>query len=98
MDGLYTVVEFSKDDKWFVISEKIIDGIKYSYLIRVNEKEDDFINEFQIAKSYYDGSAEYMDIVSDKEMIKKIMPVLMPEAEEYINNPKKLKELLNQAS
>ncbi len=98
MDGLYTVVEFSEDDKWFVISEKIINNIKYSYLIRVNKNEDDFIDEFQVVKSSYDNNQEYMETVEDKELLKKIMPILMPESEKYIKNPEKLKDLLNKVS
>ena len=42
--GLYTIVEFDDNDKWFVMYEKEIDGIKYSYLIRVNQNEDKFID------------------------------------------------------
>ena len=42
---MYTIVEFDDNNKWFVISEKEINNIKYSYLIRVNSAEDDFIDE-----------------------------------------------------
>ena len=29
MDGLYTIVEFDENDKWFVAAENIIDNVKY---------------------------------------------------------------------
>lgn len=93
--GLYTVVEFDKDDKWFVIAEKIINDVRYSYLIRVNEAEDDFIDEYQIVKSSYDGSMdEYMEVVSGDEL-KMVVPQLMPEAQKIINHQDKLKKFLN---
>ncbi len=91
--GLYTVVQFNDDDKWFVIAEKVIDGSKYSYMIRVNQNEDDFIDEYQVVKSYFDGDDEYMDVVNGDEL-KKIMPILVPDAKELIEHPDKLKKLL----
>ena len=93
-NGLYTVVEFDDNDKWFVMAEKIIDGIKYSYMIRVNQSEDDFIDEYQVVKSVYDGNDEYMDTISGDEL-KRIMPILVPEVKNLIEHPEKLKDLLN---
>lgn len=93
-NGLYTVVEFGDNDKWFVMAEKVIDGSKYSYMIRVNQNEDDFIDEYQVMKSFYDGDDEYMDTVSGEEL-KRIMPILVPEAKDLIEHPEKLKDLLS---
>ena len=93
-NGLYTVVEFDDNDKWFVMAEKVIDGIKYSYMIRVNQSEDDFIDEYQVVKSVYDGNDEYMDTKSGDEL-KRIMPILVPEVKDLIEHPEKLKDLLN---
>ena len=92
-NGLYTVVEFDDNDKWFVIAEKVIDGSKYSYMIRVNQNEDDFIDEYQVVKSYFNGNDEYMDVVNGDEL-KRIMPILVLEAKELIEHPEKLKKLL----
>ncbi len=98
MNGLYTVVEFDENDKWFVAAEKVINDFKYSYLIRVNNSEDDFIDEYQVVKSYFSNGEEYMDTVNDKDELRKVMPILVPESSEYINNPEKLKELLKEVS
>lgn len=92
-NGLYTVVEFDDNDKWFVIAEKVIDGSKYSYMIRVNQNEDDFIDEYQVVKSYFNGNDEYMDVVNGDEL-KRITAILVPEAKELIEHPEKLKKLL----
>lgn len=93
-NGLHTVVEFDENDKWFVLAEKVIDGSKYSYLVRVNQNEDDFIDEYQVVKSYFSNGDEYMDVVNGDEL-RKVIPLLVPEAKEYIEHPEKLKELLN---
>ena len=93
-NGLHTVVEFDENDKWFVLAEKMIDGSKYSYLVRVNQNEDDFIDEYQVVKSYFSNGDEYMDVVNGDEL-RKVVPLLIPEAKEYIQHPEKLKELLN---
>ena len=93
-NGLHTVVEFDENDKWFVLAEKVIEGSKYSYLVRVNQNEDDFIDEYQVVKSYFSNGDEYMDVVNGDEL-RKVVPLLIPEAKEYIEHPEKLKELLN---
>lgn len=93
-NGLHTVVEFDENDKWFVLAEKVIDGSKYSYLVRVNQNEDDFIDEYQVVKSYFSNGDEYMDVVNGDEL-RKVVPLLVPEAKEYIEHPEKLKELLS---
>lgn len=93
-NGLYTVVEFSDNDKWFVIAEKVIDGNKYSYLIRVNQAEDDFIDEYRVVRSYFKDSLEYMDTVYGDEL-KRALSVLVPEAKDFIQNPLRLKDLLS---
>ena len=93
-NGLYTTVEFDDNDKWFVIAEKVIDGSKYSYMIRLNQSEDDFIDEYQVVKSYFDGNDEYMDLVNGDEL-RKVVPILVYDAKELIKNPERIKELLN---
>lgn len=92
--GLYTVVVFDENDKWFVIAEKVIDGTKYSYLIRVNQSEDDFIDEYKVVRSYFDGEDEYMDEVNGDDL-KRVVSILVPEAKKYIEHPELLKEILN---
>ncbi len=91
--GLYTVVEFDKNDKWFVIAEKIIDNIRYSYLIRVNENEDDFLEEYQVVKSSYDEGDEYMELVNGEEL-KRVIAILVPDAQKLIDHQDKLKKIL----
>ena len=91
---MYNIVEFDEDNKWFVISEKEIDEVKYSYMIRVNNSEDDFLNQYIVVKSNYDGNNEYMELVNDSELLKKVMPVLVPESSQFIGDVNKMKEML----
>lgn len=95
MDGLYTIVELD-DGKWFVAAEKNIDDVKYSYLIKVNDNEDDFIDEYKVVKSFYINDDEYMDLIDDKELLGKIVPILVPESSNFIKNPAELKMMLRQ--
>lgn len=95
MDGLYTIVELD-DGKWFVAAEKNIDDVKYSYLIKVNDNEDDFIDEYKVVKSFYIDDDEYMDLIDDKELLGKIVPILVPESSNFIKNPSELKMMLRQ--
>jgi predicted secreted protein len=94
-NGLYTIVEFSADDKWFVMAEKIVDNVKYSYMVQVNATEDDFLDNYQVMKSYFNNDEEYMDVVKGDEL-KGIMPILIPECKELVDHPDKLRKLLNE--
>ena len=91
---MYTIVEFDKNNKWFVISEKVINNIKYSYMIRVSNDEDDFIDEYIVVKSIYKNGDEFMEVVNDN--LDKIVPILVPDSFEYIEDISKLKKILNE--
>mgnify|MGYP003571602247 CR=1 FL=1 len=93
MNGLHTLIEFEDGDKWFVAAEKVIDNSKYSYLVRVNDNEDDFIDEYQLAKSIVMDDGEYMVTVKDKKEEERIIPILIPESLNIAEEFKKLKQL-----
>lgn len=88
-----TIVEFDENNKWFVISEKEINNIKYSYLIRVNDEENDFLDEYAVVKSIFKNGDEYMEIVRDN--LDEIVPILVPESSEYLD-VSKLKNILKE--
>ncbi len=89
------IIEFEDNSKWLVIASKKIGDNKYSYLIKVNENEDDFIDEYQVVKSYFVNDDEYMDTVNGLEA-KETLKILIPSAKEFIENPKKLKTFLGE--
>lgn len=92
--GLYTIIEFGKNDKWFVINETIYNNEVYNYLIRVTSDETDFIEDFMVVKCIKKGSLEYFDTVTDKDVLKTVIPKLLEGVEDLINDPNEaLKEL-----
>jgi len=86
--GLYTVIEFDEDNKWFVLSEVTYNNTVYEYLIKINKAEDDIIEEFMVVKCAYKDGEEYFAIVRDKHILKKVLPKLIPGAESILKNPK----------
>ena len=84
--GLYTIIEFDDNDKWLVIGETIYKDDKYNYLIKVTPDETDFIADFMTVKCINDGNEEYFDVVQDKDVLKEIMPILMPDIKELANH------------
>lgn len=93
--GLYTIIEFDANDKWFVIGETIHNNEKYNYLIKLTPDETDFIEDFMTVKCITNNNEEYFDTVTDKELLRELMPNLVPELEELLKNPKEtLKELV----
>ncbi len=93
--GLYTIIEFDKDDKWFVISEIVYNNEVYNYLIRVTADESDFIEDFMVVKCIKNGEDEYFDTVTDKALLKVIIPRLVEGTEALVNNPEKFLRELN---
>lgn len=91
MSGLNTLVELEDGEKWFVAAEKVIENTKYSYLVRVNDSEDDFIDEYQLVKSIEADGDEYMVTVMDKNEEEKIIPILIPESLNIAEQFKKFK-------
>ena len=51
-------------------------------------------DEYKLFKSEYSLGDEYMDEVLDNEEKKKVLLPLIPEIKEYIDNPDKIKELI----
>ncbi len=93
--GLYTIIEFDSNDKWFVIGETIYENEKYNYLIRLTPDETDFIEDFMVVKCFISNDEEYFDVVKDGTILKAIMPLLVPNTEELLKKPKEaLKELM----
>lgn len=92
--GLYTIIEFDENDKWFVINETVYNNEVYDYLIRVTADESDFIEDFMVVKCIKHGKDEYFDIVKDQQVLKVIIPKLIKGTEEIIKHPNEaLKEL-----
>ncbi len=93
--GLYTIIEFAENDKWFVIGETTYNDEKYNYLIKVTPDENDFIEEFMTVKCIMNNGEEYFDEVTDQAILKEIMPKLIPNLDELLQNPKEALEELN---
>lgn len=94
MSGLYNIVSFDDDAKWFVLYEGKVDKKDYSYLAKLNDKEDGITKDFKLVKSEYSLGDEYMEEVTDQSELKKVLPKLIPEVQTYIDNPDKIKDLL----
>jgi len=93
--GLYTIIEFDENDKWFVIGETMYNDEKYNYLIRVTSDETDFIEDFMVVKCFDNNGEEYFDVVKDSDVLKEVTPLLIPNIDELLKNPKEaLKELI----
>ena len=88
-----SVVTFTDGSKWAVVAEANYDGDVYNYLVGVNEAEDDFLDKYKVVKIVLENSKKYMDDVKDKDILKKVSPLLMPEVKKYIDNPELLADL-----
>lgn len=94
MNEMYKIVKFNKGDKWLVLASKEIDNVKYLYLAKLNKTEDDILDEYKVVHHNTIDGKNIFTLVKDKEELKKIMPILVPESSEYINNPDLLSNIL----
>lgn len=88
------VITFDENDKWAVIYEKRIDEKDYSYLAKLNDSENGITGEYKVFKSEYSLGDEYMEEVTDKEELNRVIPLLVDGAQDYIDNPEKLSKLI----
>lgn len=94
MNTLNTVVSFDENNKWLSVAEGNIEGKKYSYLVKLNSTFDDITDEYKLYKSEYSLGDEYMEEVTDKNEIRNVIPILVPEVREFMDNPEKVQSLL----
>ena len=80
-------------DKWLVVAETVYNDETYDYLVKVNQDENEILDDKKVMKVIMDNGEKYMDEVTDREVLKKIVPLLVPEAKKYITNPELLSEL-----
>lgn len=92
----YKVVKLSDGKKWLVIAENKYMDDTYQYLVGVNENEDDLLDEYEVVKVVMEGDRKYLDVVKDQELLKVVIPILMPDTKKYMDKPEKLKELIEQ--
>ncbi len=71
------IITLENNEKWLVIATVDYKNNKYSYIVRVNDKEDDILDEYKIISS---SSNEVKN--EDLEEIKKL---LMPIVKKNLN-------------
>lgn len=89
----YKLVTLVDDTKWLVVAQTVYDEAEYQYFVGVNENEDEILEEYKVMRVYHKDNQNYYDEVKDADILKIVVPLLIPEAAEYIKNPDKLKEL-----
>ena len=92
----YKVAALEDGTKWFVLAEAVYNKGLYRYVVKLNETEDDFTDHFEVMRVYFNSGEQFSRIEDDKTILKEVVPLLLPEAKEYIDNPEKLKEIVNE--
>ena len=93
----YKVAELADGTKWFVLAEKVYNKGLYRYVVELNKAEDDFTDHFEVMRVYFNEDKQYSKIEKDQNILKEVIPLLIPEAKEYIEKPEKLSELANKS-
>ncbi len=92
MNSLFKVLEFADNTKWFIINETVYNNEMYKYLIKVNNDETDFLDEFLLVKYYTKDGKEYIENVTDSKISEPVMLKILPEIKPILNNKQ---EILN---
>lgn len=91
---LFKVLEFADGTKWFVIGITNYNNETYKYLIKVNNEESDFLDEFLLVKYYIKDGEEYIVKVSDPQISEAVMLKIMPEIKPLLNHKQEILEKL----
>ena len=93
MEKEYQVVTLADGTKWFVLSEETYDGGLYRYVVELDD-EDERTDTFKVMRVYNQDGQEFFGFIEDQELLKQIIPLLVPGSKEYIENPEKVNELM----
>ena len=91
---LFKILEFGDGTKWFVIGVTNYNNETYKYLIKVNNEETDFIDEFLLVKYYIKDGKEYIVKVKDPKISETVMLKIMPEIKPLLSHKKEILEKL----
>lgn len=85
MNDLYNLIEIGDGKKWFIAARTQYKNEWYGYLIRLNDAEDDLLDEYRIIKTIIKEDGEYVSIIKNRETLKEVIPLLLPEVQEYLD-------------
>lgn len=88
------LITLSNGSKWIEVAQTIYNNEKYKYLLEVNNTEDDITDNVKFVNEYDDNGKTMIRDVNDANILKIIIPLLVPETNEYFNNSNKLEELI----
>ena len=88
------LITLSNGSKWIEAAQTIYNNEKYKYLLEVNNTEDDITDNVKFVSEYDDNGKTMIRDVNDTNILRIIIPLLVPETNEYFNNQNKLEELI----
>ena len=88
------LITLSNGSKWIEVAQTIYNNETYKYLLEVNAEEDDITDNVKFVSEYDDNGKTMIRDVNDTNILRIIIPLLVPETNEYFNNPNKLEELI----
>lgn len=90
----YKMIVLADKTKWFAISEINYKNKRYMYLLGINDDEEDFNEQVKVVKHTKYKGEDYYKEITDENLLQQIIPLLIPEINEYLENPEKINELL----
>lgn len=82
-----TILTFGNGEKWLVAAVTNYQDKEYCYLVKVNDNEDDFLDDYKIVETEIKGGNRYMHKVEDNTILNIVSILLLPEAKAYIAHP-----------
>ncbi|MBQ9011872.1 MAG: hypothetical protein IJ093_04410 [Bacilli bacterium] len=89
-----TLITLADGTKWLKMAETVYNNETYKYVMGVTADGEDITEEVKVLCEYTKDGIDYVEFIEDQEILKVVIPMLVPEAKEYLDNPEKLKELV----
>lgn len=84
--SLYKVINFMDGNKWFVIAQTIYNDECYKYLIKLSDNGKIFSEDFLLVKFYVRDNKKFIEKVSEKKVLEKVMFKMLPQIDIIIKN------------
>ena len=90
----YDTIDLADGTQWFILSEKVYENNTYNLVIETNDRDEFFPERARVLKEVIKDGKTYFCDVKDESLLNTLIPILVPESKQFIDNPEQLREIL----
>ena len=90
----YDTIDLADGTQWFILKELPYNNNTYYLVIETNDNDDFFPEQAKVLKEVIKDGKTYFSNVKNEDLLNTLIPLLVPESKQFIDNPEQLKQIL----